>query len=234
MWSHLCVESSDHNKLKNKTNRSMNTQNKLTAVGRQGGDWMKEGEGTSQKHVYVADRHSKQCGDGQRERGAGARQVGKEGGNGDRKRLCLAWWAHDTMCRSCFLEMYTWNPYSFVNQCHPNKEQKETKKEKKGKEGRKKRRKKEREKRGKRGKGGKEGRKERGREREREKTKKQVWSNSFTFTNKRIKAKEITVSTTVTYQAASLSYLILTFINFFLVFRIALSHPWKTQNKTVN
>lgn len=46
---------------------------------------------------------------------------GQRGENGDGKRLCLGWWAHDAMCRWCFIVLYTWSLYCFLNQCHTNK-----------------------------------------------------------------------------------------------------------------
>ena len=46
---------------------------------------------------------------------------GNRGGNRDRKRLCLGWWAHNAEGRCYFVELCTWNPHGFVNQCQPDK-----------------------------------------------------------------------------------------------------------------
>lgn len=29
-------------------------------------------------------------------------------------------WTHNAMYRWCIIEMYPWNLYNFINQCHPN------------------------------------------------------------------------------------------------------------------
>ena len=55
------------------------------------------------------------------EKGVGEVEEGKEGIHGDGKRLDLGWWTHNTIYRWCITELYTWNLYSFINQCHPNK-----------------------------------------------------------------------------------------------------------------
>ena len=53
--------------------------------------------------------------------------TGKEGAGGKRRinrngrRLALGWWTHNTIHRWHITELYTWNLYNFVNQCHPNK-----------------------------------------------------------------------------------------------------------------
>ena len=41
--------------------------------------------------------------------------------NGDRRRLYLEWWTHNTIYKWCIIELYTWNLYDFINQCYPNK-----------------------------------------------------------------------------------------------------------------
>ena len=33
----------------------------------------------------------------------------------------MGWWTHNTLHRWCIIELYTWNLYNFINQCHPNK-----------------------------------------------------------------------------------------------------------------
>ena len=38
---------------------------------REGGGWVKEGEGISQRHACITHRHRQLCGDGQREGGYG-------------------------------------------------------------------------------------------------------------------------------------------------------------------
>ena len=41
--------------------------------------------------------------------------------NGDGQRICFWRWMHDVVCRWCFVELYTWNLYGFVNQTLLNK-----------------------------------------------------------------------------------------------------------------
>ena len=63
-----------------KQNRDKDIWNRLTALRGEGErrDWMKEGEGISQKHTCMTHRHRQQCGDGQREgQGKGGGKVGK-------------------------------------------------------------------------------------------------------------------------------------------------------------
>lgn len=38
----------------------------------------------------------------------------------DGRRLKFGWWAHNVICRWRILELYTWNSYNAINQCHPN------------------------------------------------------------------------------------------------------------------
>ena len=33
----------------------------------------------------------------------------------------MGWWTHNTVYRWCIIELYPWNLYNFINQCHPNK-----------------------------------------------------------------------------------------------------------------
>ena len=52
----------------------------------------------------------------------GRREVAKGKGDqiyGDKKRFDLGWWTHNTIYRWYIRELYTWNLYHFVNQCHP-------------------------------------------------------------------------------------------------------------------
>ena len=39
----------------------------------------------------------------------------------------VGWWACNTACRWCITELWAWNLYHFVNQCHPNKLKKQIK-----------------------------------------------------------------------------------------------------------
>ena len=41
----------------------------------------------------------------------------------DRPRTCFdfGWWAHNAIYRWCIIDLYTWNLYNFINQCHHNK-----------------------------------------------------------------------------------------------------------------
>ena len=35
------------------------------------------------------------------------------------RRLDLGWWTHNAIDRWCIVELYTWNLYDLINQCHP-------------------------------------------------------------------------------------------------------------------
>ena len=63
--------------------------------------------------------HRHQCGDYQREREIGEVEEGKGGQEGMEGDLPLG--GEHTICRWCIIELYTWNPYNFISQCHPNK-----------------------------------------------------------------------------------------------------------------
>ena len=79
------------------------------------GDQVKKVKGLRKKYG-----HKQQYGDCQKERGSREWEEGKEGLCGGRKRLDFGWWACDMACRWWATELYTWNPYGFINQCHPN------------------------------------------------------------------------------------------------------------------
>ena len=58
--------------------------------------------------------------------GTSNREKGLEGSQegqiyGDEKRFDFGWWPHTAICTWCIIELYTWNLYNFINQCHPNK-----------------------------------------------------------------------------------------------------------------
>ena len=49
----------------------------------------------------------------------------REGGGAQRgnkwwQRLDLGWWIPNVICRLCVIDLYTWNLYGFINQCHLN------------------------------------------------------------------------------------------------------------------
>ena len=58
-----------------------------------------------------------------------SRGKGHEGGSkeyrgqihGEGGRVGFGWAAHSAVYRWCIIELYTWNPYNLINQCHPNK-----------------------------------------------------------------------------------------------------------------
>ena len=58
-----------------------------------------------------------------RGKGGGQVEVGKskEARNGDGRRLDFESWTHNTLYKWHIIELYTWNLYSCINQCHPNK-----------------------------------------------------------------------------------------------------------------
>ena len=60
-------------------------------------------------------------GDYQRGRAVWGGNREDRGINGDGRRLNLGWWIHKTIHRWCTVELYAWNLYNFINQCHPNK-----------------------------------------------------------------------------------------------------------------
>ena len=60
--------------------RALSLSNSVSVARKSKGDWMKEGEGISQRNIYMSHGHRQQCGDGQKEGsglGAGERR-GKE------------------------------------------------------------------------------------------------------------------------------------------------------------
>ena len=75
-------------------------------------------KGIKHKTKYFIDRQ--QYDDYQQKRGWGGRR-GKRGVNGGKGRLDSGWWTHNMMYTWCIVELYPWNLYHFINQCHPNK-----------------------------------------------------------------------------------------------------------------
>ena len=71
---------------------------------------------SSSLKVRVWHRHGRQYGDSQRERGVGEWKWARGGQMGNGNRLDFGWSAHDAGCRWCFIELYTWNLYVFINQ----------------------------------------------------------------------------------------------------------------------
>ena len=39
----------------------------------------------------------------------------------DGRRFDFRWWTHNAIYRWCTIELYTWNLYNVIDQCHPNK-----------------------------------------------------------------------------------------------------------------
>ena len=115
--------------------------------GRRFGGWMKEGEGDKKRHLHMhtytyTHVHTHICvcintllsvficclclcvflsGYHQHRKGMRVDGVGQRGDKWDEKRLCFGWQMHNTVCRWCFVQLYTWNLYGFIKQCHPNK-----------------------------------------------------------------------------------------------------------------
>ena len=58
-------------------------QNDSRQRGARRGDWMKEVKGLAKEHICTTHRHRQQCGDGQKEGGAGLGGVRRSGGNVD-------------------------------------------------------------------------------------------------------------------------------------------------------
>ena len=46
-------------------------------------------------------------------------EEGKGGINGDGQRLGWGWWTHSTLYKWSIIELYHWNLYNVINQCHP-------------------------------------------------------------------------------------------------------------------
>lgn len=40
---------------------------------------------------------------------------------GHRRRFDFRWSTHNAIYRCCIIELYTWNLYNYINQCHSNK-----------------------------------------------------------------------------------------------------------------
>ena len=80
-----------------------------TVRGEGGWGWMKEGKGINQTnkqtYIYTDTHNSVVLARG--ERGRAVSGSGEKWGKGDAKRLCLGRWTHHTVCRSCFVELYT-------------------------------------------------------------------------------------------------------------------------------
>ena len=72
-------------------------------------------EGIKQKSYMCVYMYKRQpCGD-RGKVGGGLVEVGKGGGDGDRRRLWLGQWVPDTGCRWYFVELYIWNLYGLWN-----------------------------------------------------------------------------------------------------------------------
>ena len=72
-----------------------------------------------QEKQTKAHRHRQQYGGDQRE---GVGVVKGKGGqiHGDWRRFDFGWWARSATYRLWIMEIYTWNLYNLINQCHPN------------------------------------------------------------------------------------------------------------------
>ena len=72
-------------------------------------------------HILMTHRH------GQQSSMVIARGKGSWGGESEQKwvnwgpKETLLWAMNAQAFRWCFIDLYTWNLYGFVNQCHPNK-----------------------------------------------------------------------------------------------------------------
>lgn len=53
--------------------------------------------------------------------GLGVAEEDKAWINDDGKECASRWWTQNTIYRWCVMELYTWNLYNSINQCHPNK-----------------------------------------------------------------------------------------------------------------
>ena len=90
------------------------------------GDGWKKGKGLSKKKkmcIYIYTHRDKDNSEvtarGRVCEGVGG--IGQWAVKWGGKRLCLGRWACNSVCRWCYVELYTWNLYDLVNQCHPNK-----------------------------------------------------------------------------------------------------------------
>ena len=79
-----------------------------------------KGEGIKQKTQKLIDSDNSVVITREKERWGEVKEgTGKI--NGDGRGLDLGWWTHNTIYRWCIIELYTWNLYNFINQCHPNR-----------------------------------------------------------------------------------------------------------------
>ena len=84
------------------------------------GDGWKKNKGVKQQNIYIKHIDTDNSMVVGRGKGDAGRCKKAERGSMGTERYFRRW-ARDALCRWCFVELYAWNLYGFVNQCHPNK-----------------------------------------------------------------------------------------------------------------